>query len=51
MPNGQIIKIGSGLKDEDRKNPPKIGSIVTYKFNGLTKKFLTSLSGFFKNKG
>lgn len=31
MPNGQIIKIGSGLKDEDRKNPPKIGSIVTYK--------------------
>lgn len=40
MPNGQIIKIGSGLKDEDRKNPPKIGSIVTYKFNGLTKNSL-----------
>lgn len=40
MPNGQIIKIASGLKDEDRKNPPKIGSIVTYKFNGLTKNSL-----------
>lgn len=33
----QIIKIGSGLKDKDRKNPPPIGTIITYKFNGLTK--------------
>lgn len=40
LPNGQIIKIGSGLKDKDRKNPPKIGSIITYKFNGLTKNSL-----------
>lgn len=40
MPNGKIIKIGSGLKDEDRKNPPKIGSIISYKFNGFTKNSL-----------
>lgn len=40
MPNDRVIKIGSGLKDKDRENPPEIGSIVTYKFNGLTKNFL-----------
>ncbi|MBK1972483.1 DNA ligase [Campylobacter sp. TTU-622] len=36
----KVIKIGSGLKDSDRENPPKIGSIITYKFNGLTKNSL-----------
>ena len=25
------------LTDEDRKNPPKIGSIITYKFQELSK--------------
>ncbi|HEH4740269.1 TPA: DNA ligase [Campylobacter coli] len=40
MPDDRVIKIGSGLKDKDRENPPKIGSIVTYKFNGLTKNSL-----------
>ncbi|EAL5777073.1 DNA ligase [Campylobacter coli] len=40
MPNDRVIRIGSGLKDKDRENPPKIGSIVTYKFNGLTKNSL-----------
>ncbi len=40
MPNDRVIKIGSGLKDKDRENPPKIDSIITYKFNGLTKNSL-----------
>lgn len=40
MPDDRVIKIGSGLKDKDRENPPKIGSIITYKFNGLTKNSL-----------
>lgn len=31
------FKIGSGFSDKQRKNPPKIGSIVTYKFQNLTK--------------
>ena len=33
---GTIFKIGSGLSDEQRINPPKIGSIITYKFQNLT---------------
>jgi DNA ligase-1 len=31
------FKIGSGFSDEQRKNPPKIGAIITYKFFGKTK--------------
>lgn len=34
----RIITIGSGLSDEERKNPPTIGSIITYKYNGYTSK-------------
>ena len=33
---GTIFKIGSGLSDENRQKPPKIGSIITYKFQNLT---------------
>lgn len=33
----QSFKIGSGLSDELRENPPKIGTIITYKFSGLTR--------------
>ncbi len=38
LENGVLFKIGSGLSDEQRKNPPRIGSVVTYKHQGYTKK-------------
>lgn len=38
MPNGKIFKIGSGFSDLQRENPPKIGTIITYKYQNLTKK-------------
>ena len=31
------FKIGGGFSDDQRKNPPKIGTIITYKFYGKTK--------------
>lgn len=34
---GVIFRIGSGLSDEMRENPPKIGTIITYKFSGVSK--------------
>ena len=34
MPSGQRFKIGSGLRDADRAQPPAIGSTITYRFNG-----------------
>jgi len=36
MQNNIIVKIGSGFSDEQRDNPPKIGSIITFKYYGLT---------------
>ncbi|MCE3046734.1 DNA ligase [Helicobacter kayseriensis] len=36
--NEKIIKIGSGMDEKFRKDPPPIGTIITYKFFGLTQK-------------
>ena len=33
---GQVFKIGSGLSDEERDNPPAIGSLVTFSFFEFT---------------
>lgn len=34
----KIIKIGSGMDENFRNNPPPLDTIITYKFYGLTKK-------------
>ena len=34
---GRVLKIGSGLSDKDRKNPPAMNTNITFKYNGLTK--------------
>ena len=36
--DGREFNVGSGLTDVTRVNPPKIGTVITYQFNGLTKK-------------
>ena len=36
--SGVKFKIGSGFSDEERATPPKIGSIITYKYQNLTAK-------------
>ena len=38
MKNLQIIKIGSGLSQHQREIPPAIGTIITFKYYGLTSK-------------
>ncbi len=35
--HGIVFKIGSGLSDNVRENPPPIGSMITYSYNGYTK--------------
>ena len=35
--NGAIFRIGSGMDDKMRENPPKIGTIISYKFSGVTR--------------
>lgn len=34
---GVIFHLGTGFSDEQRRKPPQIGSLVTYKYYGLTK--------------
>lgn len=34
---GIRFKLGSGLSDADRREPPPIGSQITYRYNGMTK--------------
>jgi DNA ligase-1 len=37
LKNGIKFKVGSGLKNKDRANPPKIGKMITFKYQGFTK--------------
>lgn len=37
LENNVTFKIGSGFSLEERKNPPKIGSLITFKFKEFTK--------------
>ena len=37
LPSQIIFKIGSGLSDKFRNNPPKIGTIITFKYQNITK--------------
>jgi DNA ligase 1 len=36
--NGQIFKVGSGLTDAMRLNPPPVGSLITFRYQELTGK-------------
>ena len=34
--SGKRFKVGTGLSDADRRNPPLTGTVITYKFQELT---------------
>jgi len=36
LESGVTIRLGSGLRDSDRAQPPAIGAIVTFQYSGLT---------------
>jgi len=36
LANGMTFQVGSGLTDKERMNPPKIGEIITFKYQELT---------------
>ncbi|CAE6903445.1 DNA ligase [Vibrio sp. B1FLJ16] len=36
MPDGTEFYIGSGFTDEVRRNPPRLGSTITFRYNGFT---------------
>ncbi|KAK0443958.1 DNA ligase/mRNA capping enzyme [Desarmillaria tabescens] len=37
MASGKAFSVGSGLSDQLRRKPPKIGAIITYRFQELTR--------------
>ena len=46
--SGIIFKIGSGFSNEERKNPPAIGTQITYKFFGKTKNGVPRFASFIR---
>ncbi len=46
LPEGRQFRLGSGFTDAQRANPPPIGSLVTYRYNGLTSKGLPRFARF-----
>ncbi|KGJ89230.1 DNA ligase [Thalassotalea sp. ND16A] len=36
-PKGTVFKIGSGFSDNQRRNPPAIGTVISYKYWGFTR--------------
>ena len=36
MPDGTRFRIGTGFTDAQRRNPPSVGSMVTYRYQGMT---------------
>ncbi len=38
MPDGKRFNIGTGFSDAVRKNPPPVGTVITYTYRGLTNK-------------
>ncbi len=47
---GIIFKIGSGFSLQDRKNPPPIGAVITYKFYGKTKEGKPRFASFLRQR-
>ncbi|MEO8387923.1 DNA ligase [Polaromonas sp.] len=45
---GQRFKLGTGLSDEQRQNPPPVGSTVTYRFRGLNDSGLPRFASFMR---
>ena len=45
---GVIFKIGSGFTDRERENPPAIGTIITFKYNGKTQAGIPRFARFWR---
>ncbi len=49
-PEGIEFKIGSGFSNQERQHPPKIGSIITYKYIGKTRRGVPRFASFLRIK-
>jgi DNA ligase-1 len=49
-PDGLQFAIGSGFSDAERADPPPVGSWVTYRFNGRTRRGLPRFARFLRRR-
>ena len=50
MPTGQRFALGVGLNDADRRNPPPVGSWVTYRYRDRTPSGLPRFASFLRQR-
>ena len=48
MPDGREFRLGTGFTDAQRKNPPPVGSTVSYRYRELTPKGLPRFASFLR---
>ena len=48
LPSGLTFKIGSGFTDQQRTTPPKIGSVITFKYIGKTARGVPRFASFLR---
>ncbi|MGH8093167.1 MAG: DNA ligase [Chthoniobacterales bacterium] len=46
--DGREFSIGSGFTDDDRESPPPVGTVITYRFRGLTAKGLPRFASYLR---
>ena len=46
--SGRIFRIGTGFSNKERRNPPTVGTVITYKFTGITNKGLPKFASFLR---
>lgn len=51
LADGREINIGSGFTDVERDNPPAIGAVITFRYNGLTKTGKPRFARFWRIRG
>jgi DNA ligase-1 len=50
LPDGRRFRLGSGLKDADRRRPPPIGATVTYRYRGFHESGLPRFATFLRER-
>ncbi len=48
LPDGRRFRLGTGFTDAQRAAPPPVGSLVTFRYNGLTSKGLPRFARFMR---
>lgn len=48
LDDGRLLRLGSGFTDQERENPPPLGAVVTFRYNGYTQAGLPRFARFYR---